>query len=112
LNLPETDPEALKEAMGELNTEPPKEKEVATAKKKTKTAEKSAPKKKAAAAADPNVVSLKELAAEFKITTTAARRKLRAADLKADGRWKWEKDSSALKKARAALEADEEEASE
>lgn len=50
-----------------------------------------------------NVVTLKELTKEAKLSGRAARLKLRAAKLEKDGRWEWEKGSSGLKEARKAL---------
>lgn len=48
-------------------------------------------------------VSLADLASEAQITTAAARRKLRAADMSREGRWSWDDGSKGLKEARKAL---------
>lgn len=58
----------------------------------------------AEAAGDENTVTLSSLCEELEIEPVAARRKLRNAKVeRGDGRWAWEKDSSALKKVREVL---------
>jgi hypothetical protein len=106
----ESNPETLKQEMGDLSTEAPKEEKSVSAEKKTprkktpakKTASKSNGAKKEA---KTDGISLKDLAKEYKMKESAARRKLRAAGLKPDGRWVFEKGSSQLTKAKAALAA-------
>lgn len=102
----ENDPDSLKKEMGDLDTTTPEESKVSSAKKKAKTPAKTAGKKKSAAA-DPNVVTLAELAKEVGLKPPVARRKLRAAGLEPEGRWKWDKDSGALTKARKVLEKED-----
>lgn len=80
------------------------EPEMATKAKKT-TTKKPATEKKAKPAKNDNLVSLKTVAAEFKLDARAARKKLRSGGLKADGRWAWEKDSKDLSKVREILSA-------
>lgn len=100
-------PEELKNQMSDLKTDPPEEKKetakVGTAKKKA------APKKKAAAKKAnghaENLVHLKDLAKDYKMEPRVARRALRSAGLKPEGRWAWEKGSAALKKAETTLQA-------
>lgn len=60
-------------------------------------------KKKSAAKDTEGMVSLKTLCKELKIDATAARRKLREAGLKPDGRWMWKEGSGDLKKANSVL---------
>ena len=107
-----TDPENLQQDMGELSTDSPKEKSMAEKKtprkKKSAAADKPAKRTKAArtnGATDENVITLAELCKDYKIEPSAARRKLRAAELEPDGRWKWAKGSSALKAAEKVLAA-------
>lgn len=107
--MTEDDPESLKQQMGDLSTEPPKEKPVSAKKKAKKVAKKtSATKSNGSAPKDENVVSLKDLAKSHGLKEAVARRKLRAAGLETEGRWRWEKGSAGLKKAEAALSAVEE----
>ena len=108
MSTTETKAEDLEQNMQDLDT---KEKPV----KKT-TAKKKAPKKVAkgngaAKAAkkevDPNLVTLKALCKELKLDPRVARRRLRTADLKAEGRWSWQKGSGALSKVQKILSAAE-----
>lgn len=56
-------------------------------------------------AADSNRVTLNALCEEFGISTAAARRKLRNAEVgREGGRWDWEEGSAALKKVRDTLQ--------
>jgi hypothetical protein len=72
-----------------------------------KVAKKEAVKKSAAKsdkAADKNVVRLKDLAKQAKLTEAVCRKKLRDAEVpRGEGRWSWELGSKALKSARKAL---------
>lgn len=53
---------------------------------------------------DKNVVRLKDLAKQAKLTEAVARKKLRDADVpRGEGRWSWELGSKNLKTARKAL---------
>jgi hypothetical protein len=97
----------LKKDMADLKT--PEEKAPVAAKKKPvrkvkakTTAKAAAPAKKANGA---DHVTLKQLCKEYKLEPRIARRKLRLAGLKPEGRWSWEKGSSALKKAETTLQA-------
>lgn len=110
-NTTEAKTEELQKEMGELDT---KEKSVSDEKKAPK--KKSSAKKKTSAkkvsakktnGASENLVTLKQLCKDVKLDPRVARRKLRNADLKADGRWSWEKGSSALKKVTDVLSAAE-----
>lgn len=79
--------------------------------KKKAPAKKKVPAKKAAAPAakktkDENTVSLKDLSAKLKIDPRDARKKLRKAGLKAEGRWAWPAGSADLKKVEEALKAE------
>lgn len=71
--------------------------------KKKVAAKKTAPKKAAPKKSTEGLVSLADLAKEAKIKPNMARRKLRAAGIANEGRWKWEENSASLKKAREAL---------
>lgn len=109
--MTEENPEALKKEMGDLSTDTPSPKEGKTmpAKKKAKKTASSEPKsakrKSSNGSADnANVVTLAELAKDYKIEPTVARQRLRAAGLKKAGRWAWEKGSKELKAAEKALE--------
>lgn len=54
---------------------------------------------------DKNVVRLKDLAKQAKLTEAVARKKLRDAEVpRGEGRWSWELGSKALKQARKALD--------
>ena len=54
--------------------------------------------------ADKNVVRLKDLAKQAKLTEAVCRKKLRDADVpRGEGRWSWDLGSKALKAARKAL---------
>jgi hypothetical protein len=87
--------------------------DVKPAKKKVKKSAKKSAKsskdvKKTAAksekSSDKNVVRLKDLAKQAKLTEAVARKKLRDADVpRGEGRWSWELGSKALKTARKAL---------
>lgn len=55
------------------------------------------------ATGEENVVTLATLATEAKMSGAVARRKLRDAELKRDGRWSWEEGSKDLKKVREVL---------
>lgn len=71
-----------------------------------KVAKKEASKKSAAKSdkSDKNVVRLKDLAKQAKLTEAVCRKKLRDADVpRGEGRWSWELGSKALKTARKAL---------
>lgn len=71
-----------------------------------KVAKKEAAKKSAAKSdkSDKNVVRLKDLAKQAKLTEAVCRKKLRDADVpRGEGRWSWELGSKALKTARKAL---------
>lgn len=72
-----------------------------------KVAKKEAVKKSATKsdkAADKNVVRLKDLAKQAKLTEAVCRKKLRDAEVpRGEGRWSWELGSKALKSARKAL---------
>lgn len=105
--MTETNTDKLENEMSDLKAETPEETTKMAPKRKA------APKKKVAAKKaakksnghDGNVVTIGDLAKDFKITTRAARVALRKAGLKAEGRWQWEKGSGALKKAEGALTA-------
>ena len=77
----------------------------AAPKKKTAPAKKAAPAKKTKDK-DENLVTLKGLSAQLKLDPRDARKKLRKAGLKAEGRWAWPAGSSELKKIEAALKAE------
>lgn len=71
-----------------------------------KVAKKEVAKKSAAKSdkSDKNVVRLKDLAKQAKLTEAVCRKKLRDADVpRGEGRWSWELGSKALKTARKAL---------
>jgi hypothetical protein len=71
-----------------------------------KMAKKEAVKKSAVKSdkSDKNVVRLKDLAKQAKLTEAVCRKKLRDADVpRGEGRWSWELGSKALKSARKAL---------
>lgn len=80
-------------------------------KKKVKKGGKKVAKKEVAAKksaksdkSDKNVVRLKDLAKQAKLTEAVCRKKLRDADVpRGEGRWSWELGSKALKTARKAL---------
>ena len=101
----EADTADLKSSMADLKTEekaPVAAKKKPVRKVKAKTVTKAAPEKKGNGA---DGVTLKQLCKEFKLEPRVARRKLRLAGLKPEGRWSWDKGSAALKKAEAALSA-------
>jgi predicted nucleic acid-binding Zn-ribbon protein len=106
----ETQTEELKKEMGDLDT---KEKSVSEEKKgpKKKAVKKTSAKKvtakKSNGHADENVVTLKQLCKDMKLDPRVARRRLRAAEMKAEGRWSWPKGSGALAKVEKALAAAE-----
>lgn len=85
--------------------------EAKPAKKKVKKGGKKVAKKEVAAKksaksdkSDKNVVRLKDLAKQAKLTEAVCRKKLRDADVpRGEGRWSWELGSKALKTARKAL---------
>lgn len=105
--------EALQRCKAEFeNPDPFIEKEPEMARKKT--AEAPAAKKKAAKSAKSNgsaakegFVSLATVAKEFKMEPSAARRRLRAAELdRGDGRWSWKDGSKDLAKVRTILKGE------
>lgn len=84
--------------------------ETKPAKKKVKKGAKKVAKKEAKKSAtkteksDKNVVRLKDLAKQAKLTEAIARKKLRDAEVpRGEGRWSWELGSKSLKAARKAL---------
>ena len=82
----------------------PKPKKTKKVKKGGKKIEKKASKSNGAAKADKNVVRLKDLAKQAKLTEAVCRKKLRDADVpRGEGRWTFELGSKALKSARKAL---------
>ena len=113
----ETQLKALRDSMGDLDTDvQPEETKMAekavkkatkkvVAKKVPAKAEKAAPEKKAkkAAPAADGAVTLKDLAKEAKLEAHIARRQLRKAGIPNEGRWSWEDGTPALRKAREAL---------
>ncbi len=84
----------------ETSEKPKKVKKVAKAKKSAKKVAKKASKPEKS---EDGKISLSDLCGEAGITTAAARRKLRDADLSREGRWAWEDGSKALKDARKVL---------
>jgi hypothetical protein len=69
-----------------------------------KVAKKEAKKTSKSEKSDKNVVRLKDLAKQAKLTEAIARKKLRDAEVpRGEGRWSWELGSKALKTARKAL---------
>lgn len=100
LNDVETD---LGKEPEEASEKPKKVKKVAKAKKSVKKVAKKANGKSAAKSDSDGKVTLAELCGEAGITTAAARRKLRDAELSREGRWAWEPGSKSLKDARKAL---------
>jgi hypothetical protein len=93
----------LKKDMADLSTE--EKPTVATKKKPIRRTKAKTESKKGNGAADPNQITLKQLCKDYKLEPRIARRKLRLAGLKPEGRWSWEKGSSSLKKAETALAA-------
>lgn len=91
--------------MKEGEAEAAKPKKVKKVAKKAKKVAKKATKTTSAKKAESNEgkVTLAELATEAGITSAAARRKLRDAELNREGRWAWDEGSKGLKEARAAL---------
>jgi hypothetical protein len=95
----------------EISDEPVKEAKPAKAAKKggkktAKKVEKKGAKKTAPKTdkSDKNVVRLKDLAKQAKLTEAVCRKKLRDAEVpRGEGRWSWELGSKALKAARKAL---------
>lgn len=83
-------------------TKPIEENDMATKAKKTPAPKAKAPKAEKAPK-NENSVSLKSVAAEFKMDPRAARKKLRAKGMKAEGRWAWDKGSKDLDKVRDLL---------
>lgn len=82
----------------------PKPKKTKKVKKGGKKIEKKASKSNGAAKSDKNVVRLKDLAKQAKLTEAVCRKKLRDADVpRGEGRWTFELGSKALKSARKAL---------
>lgn len=99
-------------AKGDSPDSPPKETAKVTTKKttaKSAAAKKKAPvataSKKKAAKPEGEVITLKAIAKELKIEPRVARKKLRAAKIKNDGRWSWPVGSADVKKVREALTA-------
>jgi hypothetical protein len=92
--------EELKKDMADLNTE---EKPPVAKKKPIRKIKKTASKGNGADTA--NQITLKQLCKDYKLEPRVARRKLREAGLKPEGRWSWEKGSAALKKAETTLAA-------
>lgn len=87
----------------EAEPTPAPKKKVKKGGKKVKKSEKSA-KSNGSAKADKNVVRLKDLAKQSKLTEAVCRKKLRDADVpRGEGRWTFELGSKALKSARKAL---------
>lgn len=81
----------------------PAKKKVKKGGKKVKKEAKKASKSDGAKS-DKNVVRLKDLAKQAKLTEAVCRKKLRDADVpRGEGRWSWELGSKALKTARKAL---------
>lgn len=61
--------------------------------------------KKSSSSGDKNIVRLKDLAKQAKLTEAVCRKKLRDAEVpRGEGRWSWELGSKALAKARKALD--------
>lgn len=107
--------EGIEEIKNEMSNKenPVTEEKTKPAPKKAAPKKKTAPAKKAAAAPakktkdkDENLVTLKGLSAQLKLDPRDARKKLRKAGLKAEGRWAWPAGSSELKKIEAALKAE------
>lgn len=72
--------------------------------KKVKKAEVKKASKSDGAKADKNVVRLKDLAKQAKLTEAVCRKKLREAEVpRGEGRWSWDLGSKSLKAARKAL---------
>lgn len=93
-----------------LDSEDEPEAEAKPAKKKVKKGGKKVAKKEVKKSAakseksDKNVVRLKDLAKQAKLTEAVCRKKLRDAEVpRGEGRWSWELGSKALKSARKAL---------
>lgn len=91
----------MQEGEAEAGTKPKRAKKVA--KKVPKKVKKSKSNGKSESSTEGKV-TLADLANEASITTAAARRKLRAAELSREGRWAWDPGSKDLKAARKALE--------
>lgn len=86
-----------------MATESKPKKKVKKGSKKVKKVEKKASSK--SDKSDKNMVRLKDLAKQAKITEAGARKKLRDAGVsRGEGRWSWELGSKALKAARKALD--------
>lgn len=98
----ETNPDDLKKDMSDLKTE---EKDPVATKKKPVRKVKAKTTAAKSNGADPNQVTLKQLCKDHKMEPRIARRKLRAAGLKPEGRWSWGKGTPALRKAETALAA-------
>lgn len=88
----------------EPEAKPAKKKVKKGGKKVKKEVKKASSKSDTGAKSDKNVVRLKDLAKQAKLTEAVARKKLRDADVpRGEGRWSWELGSKALKTARKAL---------
>lgn len=101
----------LSDVESDLEKEPaavdkPTKKVKKVAKKAKKVAKKSKKAEKPEAS-EEGKISLAELASEANLTTAAARRRLRDAELSREGRWSWEDGSKAYKDARKALGLDD-----
>lgn len=109
--------EKLERTIGEVESDlsrepaeaPPETKKVKKVAKAKKVAKKVAKKSKESKKVESGEVkiTLADLASEAEITTAAARRKLRSADLSREGRWSWDEGSKGLAAARKALGLDE-----
>lgn len=106
--IDESKADKLEKSMSELDTTaPPEEKPAVATKPKRKPVKKTTTAAKKTNGNGADHISLKDLAKDYKMEARVARRKLRLAGLKPEGRWTWEKGSAALKKAESALAATE-----
>ena len=106
----------LDDSLEELKNDLNNKQEDTTVEKKTAPKKKLPPKKAAKPVAkaaakpakekDPNAVSLKDLCSKLKIEPRDARKKLRKAGIKAEGRWSWTAGSADLKKIESTLSAE------
>lgn len=88
----------------EPEVKPAKKKVKKGGKKVKKEAAKKTSSKSDGAKADKNVVRLKDLAKQAKLTEAVCRKKLREAEVpRGEGRWSWDLGSKSLKAARKAL---------
>jgi hypothetical protein len=93
------------EAVVSKPTKSASKKKVKKGGKKVSKKDSSAKPKAKAEKSDKNVVRLKDLAKQAKLTEAVCRKKLRDAEVpRGEGRWSWELGSKALKQARKALD--------